>query len=337
MTIRKLLAFSLFASSFLPIPAVGQCKDSLCQNLQNILYASVTDFRAYRMNLASPPNLSTGGAKIPCHMTAWINDVGVYMCNAQLPDSLAESWYENTLSSLGVLRPSWYFRIDSPPTGHQVDGGPPDCVVSPNDGPYIGDCPFHLDVTKQADGMAKISLWVNSLSSPNLDPAPPTATAESEVPIVGDACDKMCQGLKQALQVHLQSFAAFHAARANGGGETSSVANKLPGARECEVRAAVSSGSNEVGTQYVCYWPEASGAAADAQFRDLVSRLQVLVPSNWSTRQEEDLDQLSGAKVSAWVASAPGDKQEVSVYVSAESVGFHIKAWTNSLTAQIPR
>ncbi len=337
MTIKKLFAFFLFGFSFFPISAMAQCRDSLCQNLQNILYASVTDFRAYRENLTPPPNLSAEGTTIPCHTTEWTNDVAMYLCAAEVPASFAQIWYETTLSSLGVLRPAWYFRIDSPATGHVVDGGPPGCEVSPTDGPYLGNCPFHLEVAKKNDGTAKIYLWVNSLSSPYLAAAPPASQSNSEVPIVGNACDKMCEGLKQALETHLHAFSVIRASGGNSSDGPANVAGKLPGASECLVQPATNPHSSELGTQYVCYWPETSASDADARFRDLVSRLQVLVPANWSTRQEDQMDKLSGAKLGAWVASAPGDRQEIAVYASDDSVGFHIKAWTSSLTAQIPR
>jgi hypothetical protein len=36
----------------------------------------------------------------------------------------------------------------------------------------------------------------------------------------------------------------------------------------------------------VCYWEEASSSAAEYRFRDLVARLQILVPSDWSSHEE---------------------------------------------------
>ena len=83
----------------------------------------------------------------------------------------------------------------------------------------------------------------------------------------------------------------------------------------------------ESGTQYACYWPEQSLSAADKRFRDLIARFQVLVPSNWSTREEQVVDDLTGAKITAWLAVEPGDKHEVGIYFSTESVGLHIKSW----------
>jgi hypothetical protein len=85
--------------------------------------------------------------------------------------------------------------------------------------------------------------------------------------------------------------------------------------------------SNELGAQYVCYWLEASASAADTRFRDLVARLQILAPSNWSIRQDDQAEELTGAKVKAWCAVAPDAKQEMCMYLSGASVGLHIKAW----------
>jgi hypothetical protein len=52
-----------------------------------------------------------------------------------------------------------------------------------------------------------------------------------------------------------------------------------------------------------------------------------LIPSNWSTHQENELDDSTGAEITAWYAIEPGSKHDVRVYVSVESVGLHITAW----------
>jgi hypothetical protein len=93
------------------------------------------------------------------------------------------------------------------------------------------------------------------------------------------------------------------------------------------VNAVKVSSSVESGTQFVCYWQEASASAAEARFRDLVSRFQVLVPSNWPTRQENELDEPTGANLTAWQAVEPGNKHDVRVYLSGDSIGLHITAW----------
>ena len=79
----------------------------------------------------------------------------------------------------------------------------------------------------------------------------------------------------------------------------------------------------------MCYWRETSGSAAEKRFRDLVSRLQVLIPSNWSTHQDTEMDDFIGADMTAWHAVEPGGKHDVRVYVSTESVGLHITAWNS--------
>src|SRR5271168_2201267 len=122
MVKKTLQVFSLSCISLLlAVSAVAQCKDHLCQNLQNILYAPVTDFREYRANKAAAPDLSTEGAKVPCQMSTWANNVPMYICFAQIPSASAESWYANTVDSLRILQPAWHFKVDSPVADHFVD------------------------------------------------------------------------------------------------------------------------------------------------------------------------------------------------------------------------
>ena len=102
---------------------------------------------------------------------------------------------------------------------------------------------------------------------------------------------------------------------------------KLAGAKQCSVKEIAGSQPGGLGTQFVCYWREASGSAAQTRFRDLVSRLQILIPSNWSTHQQNELDDSTGAEITAWYAIEPGSKHDVRVYVSVESVGLHVTAW----------
>jgi hypothetical protein len=317
----SLLCFSLL----LTVSALAQCKAPLCQGLQNILDAAVTDFREYRANSAVVSALSAEGAKVPCQMSTWANNVPMYICFAQIPYASAESWYADALASLRILQPAWQFKIDSPVADHFVDAGPPDCSVPATDGPYIGHCPLHLQITKQTDGTAKVYLWVSSLSSfylVNRPPGPPPKAAPA--PVAG-GCDDLCQGLKKAFEARTTAFEGIRAANPSGGASQATI--ELAGAAECAVNATSKSHSNEAGTQFVCYWPEASPSAADTRFRDLVARLQVLAPSNWIIRQDDQSEELTGAKVKAWCAVAPDTKQEVCVYISSESVGLHIKTW----------
>jgi hypothetical protein len=324
---KALRTFSLVCFSLLPaVSAVAQCKDHLCQNLQNILYAAVTDFREYRANRAAAPDLSTEGAKVPCQMSTWANNVPMYICFAQIPDASAESWYASMLESLRILQPTWHFKIDSPVADHFVDAGLPDCEVPATEGPYLGHCPLHLQITKQTDGTAKVYLWMSSLSSPylvNRPPGPPAPKA-APAPIAG-GCDDLCQGLKKAFEARTNSFEDVRAAKAGGGASDATV--KLAAAAECAINATSRVSPNELGAEYVCYWPETSASSADTRFRDLASRLQVLAPSNWIIRQDDQSEELTGAKVKAWCAVAPDNKQEVCTYLSRESVGLHITTW----------
>lgn len=324
---KTLRAFSLLCLSLiLAVSAVAQCKDHLCQNLQNILYAAVTDFREYRANKAAAPDLSTEGAKVPCQMSTWANNVPMYICFAQIPFANAESWYASMLDSLRILQPTWHFKMDSPVADHFVDAGLPDCEVPATEGPYLGHCPLHLQITKQTDGTAKVYLWMSSLSSPYLVNRPPGPPAPKAAPApVAGGCDELCQGLKKAFEARSNSFEDVRAVKASGG--TSEVTVKLAAAAECVVSAIARVSPNELGAEYVCYWLESSASAADTRFRDLASRLQVLAPSNWSVHQDDQTEELTGVKVKAWCAVAADSKQELCVYSSGESVGLHITTW----------
>jgi hypothetical protein len=325
---KKLLrAFSLFcfAGLFLAASAAAQCRDQLCRNLQNLLDAAVTDFREYRANRIAVPDVPVAGAKVPCQMTAWANNVPMLICYAQIPYQGAQSWYAGALESLRILRPAWQFKTDSPAADHFSDAGPPGCAVPDTEGPYLGHCPLHLQATKQNDGTAKVYLWISSLSSPylvNRPPSPPKKNTPAPVP---GGCDDLCQDLKRAFEARASAFEDLRAAKTSG--VVSDATIKLAGAGQCVVNRTSKSRSNDTGTQYLCYWTETSAPDADARFRDLVSRLQVLVPSTWAIRQEDQAEELTGIRVTAWLATAPGAKQEVAVYLSSQSVGLHIVSW----------
>jgi len=321
-----LISGMLFA--LLPIPASAQCKDQLCSSAQNILDAAEIDFRGYKSHASAPPDVSTENAKVPCQITTWANNVPMCICYAQVPFANGASWYTRTMDALKGLNPSWHFTVNSPGVDHYVDAGPPDCEITPTEGPYIGQCPLHLQVAKQSDGSAKLYLMMNSLSSPFLmhhispSPSKPTPSAPAAV---GGGCDEFCQNLKKAFEARTSVFEDIHTANSNA--DTSAGMLKLGGAKDCMVKAVKVSPSVDSGTQFVCYWQEASASAAEVRFRDLVSRLQVLVPSNWVTRQENELDEPTGANLTAWDAVEPGNKHDVRVYLSGNSVGLHITAW----------
>jgi hypothetical protein len=225
------------------------------------------------------------------------------------------------MEALKLLSPSWHFNIKTPGADRYVDAGPPDCEPTPTEGPYRGQCPLHLEVSKQADGSAKIYLIVNSLNSPYLlrhtllspSPARPSPSAPAGVSVGGaSGCDEFCQALKKAFEARTTNF---------GGAPP----NKLPGAKDCLIKKV--SGAPDGGTKFVCYWNEVSASAAETRFRDLVARLEMLVPSNWSSHQESELDEQTGAPLIAWHADEPGVKHGVRVYLSADAVALHITAW----------
>src|SRR5579864_4557800 len=91
---------------FLPVHVLGQCSDQLCQNLQNIATAAVTDFRGYKADKTAGPDLSIDGTKVACQMNTWANNVSTYMCYAQVPAPNAQRWYAIVLDDLKRLNPS---------------------------------------------------------------------------------------------------------------------------------------------------------------------------------------------------------------------------------------
>jgi len=328
-------AISVLCFCFLPIPAVAQCTDQPCQNLQNILDAAITDFRPYGADKTGGPELSINGVKSVCQMRAWANNVSMYMCFAQVSQQDGQNAYDSILDALKRLKPAWRFQVTSPDGDHFVRAGPPDCENPPNDGPYVGDCPLQLQTVKQSDGTVRLHFWMNSLSSPYLakrQPAPKTLpkTVATTVPKVvpqasSNDCDDFCLKFKMAFTARLNSFADFRTAKTDG--ETANVIVKLEGAKECSIKGAARPPSNEVGTQFVCYWRETSGPAAETRFRDLIARVQGLLPSDWTTHQENESYENTGAPITKWYALEPGGKHDVRIYVSGDAVGLHITTW----------
>lgn len=390
---------SLFCLCFFPASLLAQCppsrgtdQDKLCWNLQYILYAAETDYREFRAPHGPAPELSLGATKVPCELSAWLNNVATYRCSANVSSAEADQWYAKTLATLSQLQYLWHFDIEANGSDHYADAGPAGCDMPaqapPVDGPYLGQCPLHLQEVRQADGSTRVSLWLNSYTSPYLDPEPPELLAKSaakssnasggatqptessaqQTPGSADAsanpayggCDEWCQGLKKIFEARATGFQAL-IAESRGGNDSNAKASPsaevsltLPGASSCQVvtmpstgspattggapRAPAASRTRSVSTaalhapaaqpdpQYVCYWPEASRPAAEALFRNLSSRLQVAMPSTWSAKQEESLDELTGAKQTAWVARDSAQRAAVRLYVSGQSVGLHITA-----------
>jgi hypothetical protein len=191
----SLLCFGLFA-----VPTFAQCNDQHdrpCWSLQYILYAAETDFREFVPSkplkssdpkTATPnPDLTVGASHVPCHMDYWANYVAVYMCSSEMPVQEAEEWYAKTMENLHELQYLWQFRVSTgePADAAQyVDAGPPGCDIPDvetikygtyhiegpfiKEGPYLGQCPLHLQTVQLGDGRAKVSFWLNSYTSANL-------------------------------------------------------------------------------------------------------------------------------------------------------------------------
>ena len=265
--------YVLFGLFFLlPMSAHAQCKDQLCKNIQKILDAASIDFRGYTAHTVSLPDVSSESTKVTCSTSRWATNVPMVICFAQVPLGNATNWYASAMDALKLLSPSWHFNITTPGDNRYVDAGPPDCKPTPTEGPYVGQCPLHLEVSKQPDGSAKIYFIVNSFSSPYLLPQTslsPTPTKPAPSAPVGvspagtSGCDEFCQALKKAFEARTTDFAG-------------APPDKLPGARDCLVKKF--SSPSGAGAKFVCYWQEVSTAASETRFRDLVARLQILLP-----------------------------------------------------------
>jgi hypothetical protein len=172
-------------------------------------------------------------------------------------------------------------------------------------------------------------------------------------------CDELCQGLKKVMENRASSF------RQLGVRSGSSVASKttlfgdtvkLSGAGSCVISAEPSAGSRSSArnepvsgahfapvstkgakatssqapgrpaTQYVCYWPQDSEAAAESEFLDLAGLLRLLVPSSWLTQQSIEADELSGAQRTVWSARDSKNRAAIGLYRIGRSVGLHISA-----------
>ena len=244
-----------------------------------------------------------------------------------MPLSKGQSAYESTLAALKSLKPDWHFQVSSPDDDHFVYAGPPDCENPPNDGPYIGQCPLHLQAVKQPDGTTKVHFWMNSLSSPYLvkPRAAPTIAPKTAPKAAASDCDAFCQNFKKAFAARMNSFEDIRTAKMNG--ETSDSTVKLAGAKECAIKPTTKPSSSEAGTEFVCYWPETSGAEAEMRFRDLIARVQAAIPLDWSAHQDSELEERAGSKSMRWEAVEPGRKHDVRIYLSGDAVGLHITAW----------
>ncbi|HEY6264616.1 MAG TPA: hypothetical protein VIW93_07425 [Candidatus Acidoferrum sp.] len=295
--------------------------------MKNILDAAITDFREFGPDRAAGPELSVNDTKFLCKKMAWANNVLMYMCYAQLSLSKGQSAYESTLAALKSLKPDWHFQVSSPDDDHFVYAGPPDCENPPNDGPYISQCPLHLQAVKQPDGTMKVHFWMNSLSSPYLvkPRAAPTIAPKTAPKAAASDCDEFCQNFKKAFAARMNSFEDIRTAKMNG--ETSDSTVKLAGAKECAIKPTTKPSSSEAGTEFVCYWPETSGAEAEMRFRDLIARVQAAISLDWPAQQDSELEERTGSKSMRWEAVEPGRKHDVRIYLSGDAVGLHITAW----------
>jgi hypothetical protein len=321
--IFQLIPVFLLGLSLFPTSTFAQCNDQLCKNLQKIFDAALIDFREYRLNKTIGPDVSIEGTKVPCQTSAWLNNVAMYICYAQVPETDSVKWYARTLQAIQSLYPTWNFQIKSQGEDHYVDAGPSNCEIPPDEGPYLNQCPLHLQVVKQNDGTGKLFLWVNSFTSGYLLHRPPGPPRKAAPIAVGGVCDEFCETLKRAFEARVNAFADILSVKGDG---TSVTTVKLSGATECIVNEVPGTHSEQKELQFVCYWRESSGSAAETRFQNLTALLQALIPSNWSTHQESEVDDRTGEELTVWYGVQPGGKHGVRVYIQGEHVGLHIMA-----------
>jgi hypothetical protein len=208
MNVKISCLVSFFLAGLFAAPTFAQCQnqqDRACWSLQYILYAAQTDFREFRgteplkpgaHKLAPPnPDLSVGAIHVPCRTDFWLSsEVAMYSCSAELPIQEAEEWYDKTMADLHELQYLWQFKTDSPGADHFVDAGPQGCEPPQLEttsygafhseetyiasGPYLGQCPLHLQTVRHPDGTTRISFWLNSSVNLARNPKPLSQSLE---------------------------------------------------------------------------------------------------------------------------------------------------------------
>ena len=313
--------------------AFAQRADKLSQNLQDVLASAQIDYRGYRANPAAVPNLSTNLTTVTCQMNTWANNVPMYVCYGQVPLAGGDVWFRATLDSMKRLQPAWQVKLNASNDDRYVDAGPEGCEPTPNEGPYIGQCPVHMQMVKQPDGTTKLYLWINSFSSPYLMHHAPAAPKTAAHTTTGSACDDFCQSFTKVFAARTDSFAALRAA-ASSDDVDSTTGLQFPGANKCAFRPAVRPSSNDPatkdpGTRFVCYWTESSTTAAENRFRTLISRVQPLLPPDWPTHEQTDSDEATGNPVTIWSATEYTiATHDVRLYLSGTAISLQVNTWT---------
>lgn len=312
---------------------LAQRAGNLARNIEDVLASAQIDFREYRKNPAAVPSLSSDLTIVTCQMNTWANNVPMYVCYGQVPLAGGDLWFRATLEALKRLQPAWPVKMNASNDDRYMDAGPENCEPTPNEGPYIGQCPIHMQMVKQPDGTTKLYLWINSFSSPYLvhhAPPPQTITVRATNT---SGCDEFCQSFQKVFAARTDSFAALRAAAFSDGAD-SSTSLQFPGAKKCMFTAAgrrssSDSASSEPGTRFVCYWTEPSGPAAENRFRSLVTKVQPLLPPDWPAQEQTDSDNATGAPIIIWSAAEPAPAtHDVRLFLSGNAVSLQLNVWT---------
>jgi hypothetical protein len=330
---RELLFFVAASICFFTTDVYAQRAGTLARNIEDVLASAQVDFREYRKNPAAVPSLSSDLTDVTCQMNTWVNNVPMYVCYGQVALAKGDLWFRATLDAFKHLQPAWPVKIIASNDDRYMDAGPENCEPTPNEGPYLGQCPIHMQMVKQADGTTKLYLWINSFSSPYLvHRAPPPQKITVRATNVS-GCDEFCQSFQKVFAARIDSFATLRAAAFSDGAD-SSTSLQFPGAKKCMFtgaarRSSNDSASNEPGTRFVCYWTEPSGPAAENRFRSLVAKVQPLLPPDWPAQEQTDSDNATGAPIIIWSAAEPAPAtHDVRLYLSGNAVSLQLNVWT---------
>jgi len=348
---KVLWLLSFFCATFFAVPASAQCKnqqDRACWSLQYILYAGQTDFREFRGipplkpgdHQRTPPNpdLSVGAIHVPCRADFWLSsEVPVYICSAELPAQEAEEWYAKTMADLQELQYLWQFKSESPGADHYVDAGPQGCEPPQVEtisygafhagepylasGPYLGQCPMHLQTVRQPDGTARISFWLNSSVNLARNPKPASQSLELSVsakpeapqppsvsvPVPPSASTSASAPVPTAQPAPATSVAATSAAATSAPANPATASPESPAVATRPAAATEISHTEPAADHSAVRSSERYGACDDlcqglkkvlenraSSFRQLAARNRSSAPS--STASLADLVKLSGAE-----------------------------------------
>src|SRR5262245_45150019 len=112
--------------------------------LQTVFYHEENDFREYTSSHSPVPVLELDSARPSCQVSVWANNVPMYVCWGDLPLQSGTTWFNSVYNAAKSLQPGWKFRVQSANDSYFLDAGPENCHVASGEGPYVGQCPMHM-------------------------------------------------------------------------------------------------------------------------------------------------------------------------------------------------